>query len=154
MNRCSTKHGRNILCDLFERHDWSRVLLRRMGERFKDGERFLVGELQDLLMGSDDLKIEGGHLVEEVFGCSKPGGMSRLIAKRLSNGFGCLCHEDCSLLSCSLDMRRCECMFSLYTNMRFLPRHALMHALAPLKKTFFPGASSFLSVLGHALTGF
>src|SRR5436189_856890 len=89
-------------------------------------------------MSSDDLKIEGGHLVEEVFRCSKPGGMSRLIAKRLSNGFGCLCHEDCSPLSCSLGRRRCECLFSLYTNIRFLPRYVLMQALAPLKKTCFP----------------
>jgi hypothetical protein len=37
--------------------------------------------------------------------------------------------------------------------MRFLPRHVLMRALAPLKKTLFPGVSSFLSVLGHAHTG-
>src|SRR2546430_9958564 len=111
MNRCSTKHGRNVLDDRFERHDWSRILVCRMGERFKDGERFLVGAIQDLLMSSDDLKIEGGHLVEEVFRCSKPGGMSRLIAKRLSNGFGCLCHEDCSPLSCSVGRRRCKFLF-------------------------------------------
>jgi hypothetical protein len=38
--------------------------------------------------------------------------------------------------------------------MRFLPRHVLMHALAPLKKTFFPVVSSFLSLLGRAHTGF
>src|SRR6266496_3986519 len=125
-----------------------------MGERFKNGERFLVGAIQDLLMGSDDLKIEGGHLVEEVFRCSKPGSMSRLIAKRLSNGFGCLCHEDCSPLSCSLGRRRCECLFSLYTKIRFLPRYVLMRALAPLKKTCFPIVSSFLFVLGHVHTGF
>jgi hypothetical protein len=36
----------------------------------------------------------------------------------------------------------------------FSAKDVLMHALAPLTKTFFPVVSSFLAVLGHAHTGF
>jgi hypothetical protein len=38
-------------------------------------------------------KIEGGNLIEEVFCRCKIGGVSRLIAQGLSDGFCRLCHE-------------------------------------------------------------
>jgi hypothetical protein len=44
-------------------------------------------------------------------------------------------------------------VLSIHQN-SFAAKDVLMHALAPLTKTFFPVVSAFLSVVGHAHTGF
>lgn len=79
-----------------------------MGELFQGRERFFVGEVENVLMQGDDLEIEGGNLIEEVFCGCKIRGVSRLIAQCLSDCFGRLRHETVrSFFSSSLSFSFC-----------------------------------------------
>src|SRR5260370_40937801 len=92
MNRCSAKHRGNILSDIGEGHGWGGVLFRRVRELFKGRERLFLGEIEDVLMCLDDLKIEGSNLIEENLIGSKPRSVIVLEVQDLLDGRGGFCH--------------------------------------------------------------
>ena len=64
-----------------------------MGQLLQCRERVLVLEIQDLLVGLNDLEIESSHLIEKDLIGSKPRGMLWLVIHTLPNGRGCFgCH--------------------------------------------------------------
>ena len=92
MNGCSPKHRGNILSNIFQGHGWGWILFRRVGELFKGGERIGIGEIEYVLIGLNDLKIEGSNLIEESLIGSKPRSVIALVVQDLLDGRGCFCH--------------------------------------------------------------
>ena len=93
MDGCPPEHGRNILADRGKWHDRVGVLFRGVGQFLQCRERVLVLEIQDLLVGLNDLEIESSHLIEKDLIGSKPRGMLWLVIHTLPDGRGCLgCH--------------------------------------------------------------
>lgn len=71
----AAKHRRDIWRDNSEWHDGRSMLLRRMGKMLQGSQRFLVIQVEYLLMGLDDFKVEGDDTVEESLICRKAFNM-------------------------------------------------------------------------------
>ncbi len=64
-----------------------------MSQFFQCRERVLVPQIQNLLVGLNDLEIESSHLIEKDLIGSKPRGMLWLVMHPLLDGRGCFgCH--------------------------------------------------------------
>src|SRR5260370_6530015 len=93
MDGCPPEHGRNFLADRRKWHDRMGFLFRGVGQFLQGRECVLVTQIQDLLVGLNDLEIESSHLIEKDLIGSKPRGMLWLVMHHLPDGRGCFgCH--------------------------------------------------------------